>query len=71
MNLKNQPTVMMPSELMFDIERDWKMSKAAWMDVAWDLMQEMIASSDHLLIEQRLKERAELIQMYRKRDKAA
>lgn len=71
MNLKNQPTVMMPADRMYDIEREWKMSKAAWMDVAWDLMQQACGTDDLATIEKALKERAELIQMYRKRGKAA
>lgn len=76
MNLKNQATVMMPTDLMYKAEREWGMSKAAWMDVAWDLMQEMSASDSFEqkfdeIIERRLKARAELVLMYRKRSKDA
>ena len=71
MHLKNQPTVMMPEDLMYDVERTWKMSKAAWMDVAWDLMQQIMGTEDSDLIEAGLKERAELVQMYRKQAKDA
>ena len=71
MNLKNQPTVMMPEELMFDVERTWGMSKAAWIDVAWDLMQQTCGTDDHSQISAALKERADLILMYRKRAKDA
>lgn len=76
MHLKNQPTVMMPKELMFEVEREWGMSKAAWIDVAWDVMQQLLVcegvpENDHEQISKALKDRAELIQMYRKRAKSA
>jgi hypothetical protein len=71
MNLKNQPTVMMPADMMHDVEREWKMSKAAWIDVAWDLMQQLCGTEDQQQIAKVLRERADLILMYRKRAKEA
>ncbi|MEH2501272.1 hypothetical protein V1290_000083 [Bradyrhizobium sp. AZCC 1578] len=71
MNLKNQPTVMMPADLMYEVEREWKMSKAAWIDVAWDLAQQICGTEDQAAIEKVLRERAELVLMYRKRAKEA
>jgi hypothetical protein len=65
MNLKNQPTVFMSPEIMYVVEREWKMSKAAWMDVAWDLMQQLCGTEDVETIVKALKERADLIKQYR------
>lgn len=74
MNLKNQPTVMMPTDIMYDAERQWGMSKAAWMDVAWDLMQQLCiceGKDANYEVTKVLKDRCELIQMYRKRARDA
>ena len=70
MNLKNQPTVFMPVDTMFDVERDWSMSKAAWMDVAFDYAKQICGTEDTAEVMKELHSRAELIRMYRKQEKS-
>jgi len=65
MNLKHKPTAFMPVETMYAVERSWGMSKAAWMDVAWDLMQERLGTENAEEIAPELKRRCDLICSYR------
>ena len=69
MNFKNQPTVFMPAEQMYDVERCWNMSKAAWMDVAFDYAKQICGTEDVAEIMNELQTRAQLILLYRKRAK--
>ena len=68
MNLKNQPPVFVPPEYWAELER---ISKAALMDIAWDYARQMTGPDDPAAVMTSLMERAELIQMYRKRAPAS
>jgi hypothetical protein len=71
MNLKNQPTVFMPEDQMSDFEQSGNMSKAAWMDVAFDYATQ-ICGADVTTTEgvaavmKELQSRAELIRLQQK-----
>jgi hypothetical protein len=74
-NLKNQPTVFMPPICMFEVEREWGMSKAAWMDVAFDYATQIsgadITTADGIAeAMNELQNRAELIRLHRKQEKS-
>ena len=68
MNLKNQPPIFVPAEYRAEIER---FSKAALMDMVWDLCTLRAVSTDGEEIIAVVREVADIVQTHRQQAKAA
>lgn len=66
MNLKNQPPVFVPHKYTAEIE---KLSKAFLMDMVWDFARRGMVDDDENTMG-RIRETAEVIQIYRDREKS-
>jgi len=64
MHLKNKPPVFVPAQFVGEFE---KLSKAALMDIAWDYAMQMTGTSDDKDAAAELRERAALINNYRRK----
>lgn len=62
MNLKNKPPVFVPRCYAAEVE---KMSKAALMDLVWDLAVALTGTEDEPAVMKTVRERAEIVLRYR------
>lgn len=62
MHLRNKPPLFVPQEYRAEVEQ---MSKAALMDLAWDLASQLVIEKDNNSIMDRLREGREVVNAYR------